>query len=131
MKPQILTTIDVNTDEKISKCTIPDSFKKELDMILTEHNKTMNTFVILSQQASDIHMKWIEARKAITDTDNKFKKKMKYIAKKLNLAETDPWTYNLNEKCFELRQQPDIESYVKPEIKPITTSEMQEPDAAK
>ena len=129
MKPHILTTIDGKTSEKISKCIIPDSYKKELDKILTEHNVTMNKFVILSQQASDIHMKWIEARKAITNTDNKFKKKMKYIAKKLNLSEIEPWAYNLTEKCFELREPPDIDNFIKSEIKPITSSEIQETNA--
>lgn len=117
MRPTILKTIDSATGEKISKCALTDDFKNEMDKALQAHNNKLNQFMIVSQQASELLSKWTNMRKEITNTDERFKAKMKYIAKKLKLASSDPWTYNLTEKCFEMREPPDIE--------PLTAGQVQ------
>lgn len=117
MKSTITKSIDVNTNETVSKCMLPQDFKDEMNKVLQQHQNKLNTFMMLSQQVSDMQIKWFDMRKQITATDDKFKTKMKYIAKKLKLVETDPWTYNLQEQCFEMREPPDIQ--------PMTAGQMQ------
>jgi len=118
MKYEITKTIDVNTNEKVSKCAIPQDYKDEMNKVIGEHSSRLNTFMMMSQQVSDLQIKWLDMRKQISNTDEKFKAKMKYIAKKLKLVESEPWSYNMQEQCFELREPPDIE--------PLTTGQIQE-----
>lgn len=118
MKQELIKIVDPNTGEKVSKCPLTQDFQAEMDKALAEHNNMLNQFMLISQQTSELTNKWLEMRKEIKETDEKFKHKLQYIAKKLKLVETDPWTYNLQEKCFELREPPDIE--------PLTASQIGE-----
>lgn len=118
MRGIITSTIDPNTNETVKKCALPEDFNKEMNKVLGMHQERLNQFMILSQQCSDIQTKWLDMRKQITATDEDFKKKMKYVAKKLKLVETDPWTYNIQEQCFEMREPP--------EIQPLTSGQFKE-----
>jgi len=106
MKANISSYVDSNTGEKVSKCPISEDFQKEMSKVLNEHNKQLNNFMVMSQQHADLQQKWLDLRKELGKTDVKFKGKMQYIARKLKLAESDPWTYNMQDKCFELREPP-------------------------
>lgn len=109
MRPEITKEVDSTTGEHVSKCPITDIQKKALADVLAQHNAKLNNFMILSQQYADLQCKWTDLRKDLTKTDEKFKSKMKYIAKKLKLSENEPWTYNMQEGCFELREPPELE----------------------
>jgi len=117
MKPEITKTTDVNTGEKVSKCQISDDYRSEMEKVLAAHNEKLNIFMMMSQQVADLEIKWHDMRKEITKTDVRFKDKMRYIAKKLKLNENEPWTYNMQDKCFEMREPPDI--------KPMTANEIE------
>lgn len=109
MKAQLTKTIDVNTNERVTKCVLPADFKEEMNKVLNKHQQKLNTFMMVSQQVADLQIKWIDLRKELNGTDEGFKAKMRYIAKKLKLVESDPWSYNMQEQCFELREPPDIQ----------------------
>jgi hypothetical protein len=109
MKPEILKSVDPVTGEKVSKVALPEDYKQEMDKVLGKHNEKMNQFMLLSQQSAEILKKWLECRDQIKSSDDAFKNKMRYIARKLKLVDSDPWIYNLTEKCFELREAPDLE----------------------
>ena len=111
MKPSIMESIDINTNEKVKKCPMTQEQKELLDKVLFEHQQRLNEFMIMSQQVSDLHIKWIDKRKELNVTDKKFKEKMRFIAKNLGLAEMEPWSYNISEKCFELREPPELHTF--------------------
>ena len=120
MKTEIIESIDANSNEKVKKCRLPDDYRDEMEKVLMAHQNKLNQFMMLSQQVSDLQIRWFDLRKQITATDESFKSKMKYIAKKLKLSESDPWTYNLQDKCFEMREPPEIEPITAGNIKDVT-----------
>jgi len=119
MKAEISKNVDPNTGETVSKCNINDDFKQVLDKALNQHNIKTNNFMVMSQQYADLMNKWLALRKELEDTNKHFSNKMKYIAKKLKLSESEPWSYNMQEKCFELREPPPLE--------PMTANQLNKP----
>jgi hypothetical protein len=117
-KPEITEEqIDPNTGERVSYCKTSPEHQQELFNVLKEHDIEMNKFVMMSQNMADSHIKWVDQRKKIGETDENFKKKMKWIAKDLGLAEHEPWTFNLQTKNYELRKPPEVE--------PLTPSQLE------
>ncbi len=125
MKSEIVKNVDQNTGESVSKCEVPQDFKNEMAKVLDEHNKKLNNFMMISQQVSDLQIKWMDLRKEINKTDEKFKNKMKYIAKKLKLSESEPWTWNMQDHCFEMRQPPPIQPMTAGELPSVSISNKQ------
>ena len=118
MKAEITKTIDAQTGEHVSKCVMTKEYKDEMNKVLNTHQEKLNIFMMMSQQVADLQIKWIDMRKQLNGTDESFKAKMKYIAKKLKLGEHEPWTFNMQDQCFEMREPPDI--------KPMTAGQIQE-----
>jgi len=122
MKREIVESVDANTGEKVHKCAVPKDFQEEMHKVLKAHNDKMQEFMVLSQQLASLAARWLltavdlEDLKngkenqpgilAISKTDERFKTKMRYLAKKLKLPENEPWTWNIQENCFEMRLPP-------------------------
>ena len=109
MKTEISKSVDANTGETVSKCLISQDYREALDKVLNKHNANLNNFMILSQQHADFTTKWLKLHEKIVSSNGDFVVKMKYIAKKMKLSESEPWTYNMADKCFEMREPPPME----------------------
>jgi hypothetical protein len=116
VKAKINSYIDPNTGEKVSKCIIPEFHQKEIEKAIGDHQRVMNDFMGISQQMAEIMLRFTTQKQAINKSDLSIRDKMKFACKKSGLQASDPWTYNMQEKLFEMREAPDI--------KPLTGSEI-------
>lgn len=109
MSVKIDQTTDAKTGELIKKAPIPKELQEIIDQKLTTHSQFLGEFTALSMSLCETNIKWIECRKKIKDSDSSIREKMTFICKALGLNEHEPWTYNMSEKCFELREPPELE----------------------
>ena len=107
-KVDIKEVLDPRTGERIKKVQIPDFAKVSIEKSLFEHQAKMNTFMVISQNLVSLLKQWLMADDDKNKSDRAVRENMRFACKKLGLIEHDPWTYNLNEKCFELRDPPDV-----------------------
>ena len=118
MPVSIEKSIDSKTGETICRCPIPAELVKEIDSLLGGHQGHLNNFMGMSQQLCELQHRWSEQRGVIKKSDEDIRKKMQFVCKAMGLEEQDPWTYHLQDKCFELREPP--------EVQPLTASQMKE-----
>ena len=117
--PIVTETRDPNTCETIKSCEIPEVLFKEIDKVLGVHQGMNNQFVGMAHGLADMVLKLMETKKNIKESDDTVRKKLQFVCKKLNLDASEPWTYNMQSKRFEVRVPPEIAP-----LKPITASQL-------
>ena len=110
MKVEIEESIDSKTGETIRKVRLIEEFKARIDKVLVTHQNLMNQYIQVGQQYGNILAAFMDTRNKIIFSDTELKKELNFICRKMRLSEFEPWSYNLAEKCLEMRRPPNLDA---------------------